>query len=197
MLEPILVKLLLDSIILLRKVIFTVLNLSTSLLNNYLLTHLLYKVKCFNLALGDKTEFVEIYVYESDASVLNSLKKDSQNQNSKIKEKIEVTTGDRFCNEHSISEIDILKIDTEGYELEVLQGFNQLIEKNQIKTIYCEVGFSPSNKRNTFINDLIMFMSKNNFTFFGLYEVSNHQIKTACNYGNALFVNNELIKKMK
>jgi len=149
-------------------------------------------VQCFKLALGDKAESVEINLFEGAASVLNSLNIDAQNKVPGKKELISVITGDSFCAENNIPEIDLLKIDTEGYEIRVLQGFSKMIRESRIKAIYCEVGFDPVNKRNTFINELVKFGNENNFKFYGLYEVSNNQIKTGYNYGNILFVHNEL-----
>lgn len=41
-----------------------------------------------------------------------------------------------FCNEHSVKKIDYLKIDTEGFDLFVLEGFD--FEKYQPEVIMCE-----------------------------------------------------------
>ncbi|MDZ4846564.1 MAG: FkbM family methyltransferase [Chitinophagales bacterium] len=157
----------------------------------------LTRVQCFNVALGEKAESVEIDVFEGDASVFNSLKKEAQNTTGNAKETISVTTGDLFCKEYRIPEIDLLKIDTEGYEIQVLQGFRNMIATSKIKAIFCEVGFTPANTRNTYINDLIDFASKHNFKFYGVYEVSNLQIKAGNNYGNVLFLNNEVVKNLR
>lgn len=51
---------------------------------------------------------------------------------------IDVVTLDEFCKENSIEKIDLLKIDTEGFELEVLEGADVLLEKNAIKVIQFE-----------------------------------------------------------
>ena len=44
-------------------------------------------------------------------------------------EEVEVTTLDLFCREHGIEEIDLLKIDVEGAELQVLQGAREMLPK--------------------------------------------------------------------
>lgn len=154
------------------------------------------RVQCFNVALGEKAESVEIDVFEGDASVFNSLKKEAQNKTGNTKETIRVTTGDQFCKEHNIAEIDLLKIDTEGYELPVLHGFREMIAAAKVKALFCEVGFTTVNTRNTYINELIDFASRNNFRFYGLYEVSNLQIKAGNNYGNVLFLNNDIVQSL-
>jgi len=151
------------------------------------------KVKCFNVALGDKIETVEINIFDDNRSNLNSLKKITQNNEGSRKETIKVTTGDTFCEEHNISTIDLLKIDTEGFELQVLKGFSKMIQGSKIKAIYCEVGFSTVNERNTYLNDLVEFASKNGFSFFGLYEVNNERITIDKHFGNALFIDKKIL----
>jgi len=147
-------------------------------------------VKCHKYALGNLDEVVEIALFEGKSSELNSLVKESQNLESGKLESIQVTTGDQFCRSQSIEYIDILKIDTEGFELEVLQGFEELLAQDKIKTLYCEVGLHPSNTRNTYISKVIEAAVLNRFTFFGMYEVRNRHMNTGHNYANVLFVHN-------
>jgi len=153
---------------------------------------LLDKVYCFKLALGEKIETVEIKTFEEDWSVLNSLKPEAQNNANEQSEAVTVVTGDSFCFDHKINHIDLLKIDTEGYELKVLQGFEKMIREERVKAIYCEVGFSEKNTRNTFINDIIDFAGKNNFKFYGIYEISNLNIHLNKNYGNVFLIRGDL-----
>jgi FkbM family methyltransferase len=47
-------------------------------------------------------------------------------------------TLDSFCAERRVSMIDILKIDTEGYELEVLKGAKRFLKDRAVKFIYLE-----------------------------------------------------------
>ena len=48
------------------------------------------------------------------------------------------TTLDTFVEQHGIKNIDFLKIDTEGFELEVLQGAKQLLSEGKIGTVIFE-----------------------------------------------------------
>ena len=83
-----------------------------------------------------------------------------------------------------------MKIDTEGFELEVLGGFQEMLAQNKIKVLYCEVGFNPSNSRNTYVSKIMEAAVANRFTFFGMYEVRNRQMYKGRNYANVLFVHN-------
>ncbi len=48
-------------------------------------------------------------------------------------------TGDRFCTKHSIEHIGFLKIDAEGYDLDVLTGFARMLSEGRIDLAEAEV----------------------------------------------------------
>lgn len=51
---------------------------------------------------------------------------------------VPVTTVDLFCPEHNLPSIDLLKIDTEGFDLDVLHGATTLLQRNAVRFIYVE-----------------------------------------------------------
>lgn len=57
-----------------------------------------------------------------------------------VKIEVESITGDEFCKNNSIDFIDLLKIDTEGFESKVLLGFKEMFEKGLIKMVQFEYG---------------------------------------------------------
>ena len=61
--------------------------------------------------------------YESDVSAGISTLTPFHSTHKEIIEKIDVTTLKSYCNNENIKKIDFLKIDVEGYDLFVLQGF--------------------------------------------------------------------------
>ena len=147
-------------------------------------TRQLDRISAFNVALGEQVEQLEINLFESNASVLNSLKKEAMNSDSSKKQVVQVTTGDIFCKQNNINQIDLLKIDTEGYEINVLKGFLNMMSQSKIKAIYCEVGLNVENNRSTYLVDLINFANAANFKLYGIYEIDNSEIKSGFNYGN-------------
>jgi FkbM family methyltransferase len=152
-------------------------------------------VKCFQLALGDKEETKEIRIFEENMSTFNSLVEDSMNTSeTSVTEKISITTGDKFCLKNNIERIDFLKIDAEGYEIPVLKGFDNMITNNRIMTIYCEVGFNRKNKRHTYFEIINQYLYEKNYSFYGLYDVSDSGIHNGTNLGNALYIHNSSIK---
>jgi FkbM family methyltransferase len=98
------------------------------------------KFQAFNLALGTAVGDCELFEY--DDPVLNSLVPNTQFAVRFGKEARRVpvrsTTLDIFCSEHGIDSVGVLKIDTEGFELEVLRGGQGLLARRAVKFIYVE-----------------------------------------------------------
>ena len=55
-------------------------------------------------------------------------------------ETVQVTTIDQICKEDAIERIDLLKIDTEGHEMDVLLGASATIESGRIEAVQFEFG---------------------------------------------------------
>jgi FkbM family methyltransferase len=94
----------------------------------------------FNIALGDKTGEAAFFCYEDNK--INSLVPDARfavrfaQSSSAIK--VRTCTIDEFCVANGIASIDVLKIDTEGYELSVIKGARQKLARREIKFVYAE-----------------------------------------------------------
>ncbi|PCI28044.1 MAG: FkbM family methyltransferase [SAR324 cluster bacterium] len=99
-------------------------------------------IKLFNCALSSEKGFLELYDYKSkDGSSHASLSSEifTTVHNAEIvSHKVDVSTIDTICKEHSIEKIDFLKIDVEGYELDVLKGSKTLLQNNKVKFIQFE-----------------------------------------------------------
>lgn len=149
--------------------------------------------KCIteNIALGDLPGQKTIRLF-TDNSALNSLKDDVMNVTGASEENITVDTLDNYSYVHEIKTIDLLKIDTEGYELKVLEGAVRLLKSAAISFIFCEVGFLRSNNRNTYLADLTEWLAPYDYYFFGLYQLVSNG--TQIEFGNALFVHKDVFK---
>ena len=85
--------------------------------------------------LGEKQENKEVnYIHHFYGCETNSLKPSVFNTfaNSQ-KQEVQIRTIDAFALEHKIDAIDFLKIDTEGYELNVLNGAERMLREKKIK----------------------------------------------------------------
>lgn len=152
-------------------------------------TNLNSNIQCFNFGLGAKEE--EIKLYHQIDSGLNSVNPNvnlpvKTNQNSH--ETIKLKTIDSFCLENSISEIDFLKTDTEGLDIEVLKGGLNMINKGKIKAVFSEVGFHADNSRNTSFYELQEFLYSKNYKLRSFYDQSNFGDKSYMTCANALFL---------
>lgn len=98
------------------------------------------RVKAERLALGQQPGEAELHMYE--LSVLNSLTPNttySARYNTKGKTvSCRLETLDNYCAQHNIERLDLLKIDTEGSELAVLQGAKRMLASGAIRFVYAE-----------------------------------------------------------
>lgn len=96
-----------------------------------------------NLALGAITGDIDIHYYAEDhqsshASLYEKVLTDLHGNKSIDSQKTPITTLDRFSKKHGLKRIHWLKIDTEGYELEVLRGAFQMIKNGKVDHIQFE-----------------------------------------------------------
>jgi FkbM family methyltransferase len=99
------------------------------------------RLRAINLAASDCQSQQELFLY--DNSCLNSLTNQSSwavhaqwSPTNSIT--VNTTRLDRWCVDNSIHNIDILKVDTEGYDLQVLHGAEDMFRQRAIQFIYLE-----------------------------------------------------------
>ncbi|MBT8545062.1 FkbM family methyltransferase [Polynucleobacter paneuropaeus] len=93
-----------------------------------------------NKGVGLINEFLDIY-FNDEATAHASFSKDVQSVpylNNKLSKKIEVVSLDTYFQDKPQYEVDFLKIDTEGFEWEVLSGAKNLIKDKKPKAIQIE-----------------------------------------------------------
>ncbi|WP_446361310.1 FkbM family methyltransferase [Coleofasciculus sp. G2-EDA-02] len=105
---------------------------------------------------------------------------------------VEVKTIDQFCHEKNIEKIDILKSDTQGFELEVFQGAENTIKAQKIGLIYFEVIFSDMYKNLPSFGKIYNFLTERDFLLVNFYKF-NYQNNLA-SWTDALFVHNSYIQ---
>lgn len=144
-----------------------------------------------NIALGEENKKTKIFL--QGASVIHSLRDDLNKpsaENSKS-EDIEVKTIDYVINELKTASIDLLKIDVEGYEIEVLKGARKSLTEKKINFIYLETGLDT---RFNSIQSLIDFLKPIGYLPYAFYEQTAHWTgKQNLWYWNTLFAKEELL----
>jgi FkbM family methyltransferase len=156
-------------------------------------------VVCHNLALGSKNESVEISLEDNIKSTRVSLRPTMVNSSNVRTEKVEVKTLSTFCSTFKIARIDYLKIDTEGYDLEVLKGGEEMLTSKQIDLIEVEAGMNPTNTYHVNFSIITKYLEDNGYYIFGIYEQSqewllNKPILRRC---NLLFISHRLAETIK
>ncbi len=108
---------------------------------------------------------------------------DAQGQTSPVE--IPADTLDNLVEAHSPTRLRLIKIDTEGHDLAVLQGAHKVLSSCDLKYIILEFGLDPLQKRHVHLNTFCQHLGKYNFF---LSDISGFGVFNGSLYGNALFV---------
>jgi FkbM family methyltransferase len=148
------------------------------------------RIQCFPLAFGSKKERLQIAIQESsvDNSLLQApLTGDAITSTST--ETVEVDTLDDFCTTHQIQQIDYLKIDTEGYDLEVLKGADALLQSGRVGFIQVEAGMNYRNDKHVPLETLTTYLKERGHILFGVYsQTPEWSGECRLRYANAVFL---------
>jgi FkbM family methyltransferase len=78
-------------------------------------------------------------------------------------EEVDTVTLDVFCEENHIEYIDLLKVDVEGFELEVFQGCSKMLSKKKVGLICFEISSGPLNDLSKKSSDILSYLALNNY----------------------------------
>jgi FkbM family methyltransferase len=149
-------------------------------------------IKCIELALGAKKEKLKIISQQN--TEINSLRTVAKHDNRETAN-ISVETAAVFCKDNAITFIDLLKIDTEGFEIEVLKGFNVSFLKDNVKFIFVETGFDRSDIFKTHYSDIEQYLTALGFITSGFYDSFLWgKAKLRLGFCNVLFTNSNFLK---
>ena len=144
------------------------------------------KINCkvYYNAVSDSIGELEINVEVNPE--LSSLKERPKKDSMSKKRKVPVTTLDAILSENPNIETPVLlKIDTEGCELEVLKGAKKLLQLTDI--VIAEVSIAKRFENSYAFEDLILFMKENKFVVFDFLTICHHSGKTGANMTDIVF----------
>jgi FkbM family methyltransferase len=118
-------------------------------------------------ALGGHPGEAEMYLFDACSTVNSLYRRQGLNARQEQTETIMVDTLDAYCERENIKQIDFLKIDVEGHELEVLKGGSRMLGQGRIERIQFEYG-------GTFIDAGILL--KDMFELLNSYGFVLHKI---------------------
>ena len=122
-------------------------------------------VRCFQTAMGSAPGIGKIYLTEHPT--MNSL---IERENSRGSEEVQIETVDSFCATNGIERIDLLKVDAEGFDLEVLKGAASLLSSARVAFALVEVGFHPDDTSHVLFDQVRDFLMPHGFHVFGFYD---------------------------
>jgi FkbM family methyltransferase len=145
------------------------------------------KIFCHNYALGDVRGqvIVNIQQFSQINSIADCANKPIQGG---AKESVKVCRLSDVCEELGLRVVDLLKTDTEGFDVNVLKGGESMLNKSRIKMILTEVGLLPNDPQHTPLSAVLNYLESRGFYLYGLYDLPVFGAGRSVEYCNALFV---------
>lgn len=140
------------------------------------------KIYLNNFAVGDENNENKLFKYHNNVnssfnrpvsgSHWEKKKKTMINKQNLIEEevKVKVLKLDDYCKTNNIKFIDLLKIDTQGYEDKVLEGSREMINSKKINFIQIEFIMGNQYEKRLNIIDYEKFLIKNNYRLYGINQ---------------------------
>jgi FkbM family methyltransferase len=149
------------------------------------------RIQTWNCGLGATTSRQRFF--ENDQSVMSSfLPTGREGWVRTVGEtEVEVQTIDSFCTQRQIKNIDVLKSDTQGYDLEVLKGATQIMREGRVKIVYMEVNFADIYVGQGSLGQQYELLTALDFRLFSFYQTFRRDGFAA--WTDALFIHRSLV----
>jgi FkbM family methyltransferase len=127
-------------------------------------------VKLNNIGLA--AEARDMVFLENDHSKMSSFLDPGQDCWGRVQRQIKVHVGtvDDYCNENGIAKIEILKCDTQGYDLEVMRGADRMMREGRIHLIFTELNCSEMYKGQAELDEIYRFLREHQFRLVTFYR---------------------------
>lgn len=107
---------------------------------------------------------------------------------------VPVVTIDGYCADAGIDRANVLKVDTQGYELEVLKGAAGLLSSGKIDLVYAEVIFAPLYDDLPAFDELYRFLVDREMRLVALYNYAMRD-SAAVAWCDALFASTSFLSR--
>ena len=150
------------------------------------------RVRPFNFAFGASETTAVVEFDKNGNSRCNTLKLDTSDNIDA--ESVTVATLDKFCQDQNVQRIDFLKIDTEGFDLEVLKGSQKYLEEQRISFLQVEASMNPLNTKHVKFEDLKSHLESYGYVLFGIYDQTlEWSGETRLRFTNPIFISNKFV----
>jgi len=120
----------------------------------------------YEMALSDSEGETEFFT--SDHDVSNSMLAEPGEDRDRIR--VKCTTLDRFCHDHDIERIDLLKLDAEGIEPQILRGAPHVFERMRPRVVISELTFCGGEDSRGNGIGVIHQLQEYGYRLFGVYN---------------------------
>ena len=156
-----------------------------------------------NCGIGSENTTLEFYKHDEINSEINGFIKMNVNSNDSISLNSENSTEYKnkinhisrakiiklsdYIKENHIKQIDLLKLDTQGYEEECLKGIDDQFSK--IKVILTEIMFYDLYEKSVSFYDLEQYLIPNNFKLYDISHISKNPMNGRLDWVDAIYKN--------
>jgi FkbM family methyltransferase len=91
-------------------------------------------------------------------------------------ESAEVMRGDDYCARHGILHIDYLKVDVEGFDMNVLHGFTGMLSRGNVDFVQVEASMAHDNKAHIHIDAFAALLACHRYRLFRIINQASGQI---------------------
>jgi FkbM family methyltransferase len=126
--------------------------------------------------------------HQNELSVMSSFLESDTDCWSKRTSDVNVPVGtvDDYCEKNRIRRIDVLKSDTQGYDLEVLRGAERMLSNGRIYLILCEIIFSDMYKGLPDLDEIYRYLRDRGFSLVTFYRFEYQNNRAG--WTDALFI---------
>jgi FkbM family methyltransferase len=158
-------------------------------------THGLANVHIVNSGMGARRE-TKTFVENQFSDMSSFLEPGKDAWGSVVQRRaIELDTVDDYCDRAGIEHIDILKSDTQGYDLEVLRGADRMLREQRIDLIYLELIFSKMYLGTPRFDEIYAFLADHGMSLVSFYQM-NYQ-HNLLSWTDALFANVSNVPRLR
>jgi len=146
-----------------------------------------------NTAVSSTEKFVDFYVndYDQMSSTLPldiTAQEWVKSERNIIHKAIQVPSDqiDRFCEREKIHQVDILKMDIQGGEIDALKSAKKMLSNQSIKLIYLEINFAPLYQGQGSFCEINHLLLNHGYEFYGFYN--NRHRNGKLKFCDAIFI---------
>jgi FkbM family methyltransferase len=142
------------------------------------------QIECFMLGCGDEAgQFTAYLCPDSKESSLVPIEKATGQA------RVEVVTLDAFCHDQGLETVDFLKVDCEGYDLNVLRGADRLLREKRVRSILVECALCEIGTHHVALREFTDILGPAGYTVAAVYGQQGFPSTfPAMTYCNVLFV---------